>query len=103
MSILIEINNGQPISLMWYTFVLLFFRILALENYCQNIDDWTQARLSIQLQQFTVGDNFKTVTNMAWFKTVFICHLLQVFMFSAWNIFDFKQKSSQDRNIETHG
>ena len=32
MSILIEINNGQPIPLMWYIFILLFFRILALEN-----------------------------------------------------------------------
>ena len=30
--ILIEINNGQPITLMWYIFILLFFRILALEN-----------------------------------------------------------------------
>ena len=29
---LIEINNGQPIPLMWYIFILLFFRILALEN-----------------------------------------------------------------------
>ena len=28
---------------MWYTFILLIFRILALENYCKNIDDWTQA------------------------------------------------------------
>ena len=25
MSILIEINNGQPIPLMWYIFILLFF------------------------------------------------------------------------------
>ena len=32
MSILIEINNGQPIPLMWYIYILLFFRILALEN-----------------------------------------------------------------------
>ena len=32
MTILIEINNGQPIPLMWYIFILLFFRILALEN-----------------------------------------------------------------------
>ena len=29
---MIEINNGQPIPLMWYIFILLFFRILALEN-----------------------------------------------------------------------
>ena len=28
---------------MWYTFILLFFRMLALENYCQNIDNLTQA------------------------------------------------------------
>ena len=42
MTILVEINNGQPTPLMWYTFILLFFRILALENYC-HIDDWTQA------------------------------------------------------------
>ena len=29
----IEINNGQPIPLMWYIFILLFFyRILATEN-----------------------------------------------------------------------
>ena len=41
MSIFIEINNGQPIPLMWYSFILLFFRILALEN----IDDWTQATI----------------------------------------------------------
>ena len=27
-----EINNGQPIPLMWYIFILLFLRILALEN-----------------------------------------------------------------------
>ena len=40
---LIEINNGQPISLMWYSFILLFFRILALKN----IDDWTQAILRL--------------------------------------------------------
>ena len=46
MSILIKINNGQPMPLMWYTFILLFFKILALENYCQNIDDWTQAILT---------------------------------------------------------
>ena len=26
-TILIEINNGQPIPLMWYIFILLFFRI----------------------------------------------------------------------------
>ena len=32
MTILIEIKNGQPIPLMWYIFMLLFFRILALEN-----------------------------------------------------------------------
>ena len=33
MSILIEVNNEQPIPLMWYLFILLFFfRILALEN-----------------------------------------------------------------------
>ena len=34
MTILIEINNGQPIPFMWYIFILLllFFRILALEN-----------------------------------------------------------------------
>ena len=33
MTILIEINNEQPIPLMWYIFILLFFfRILALEN-----------------------------------------------------------------------
>ena len=32
MSVLIEINNGQPIPLMWYIFILLIFRILALEN-----------------------------------------------------------------------
>ena len=33
MSILIEINNLQPIPLMWYIFILLvFFKILALEN-----------------------------------------------------------------------
>ena len=32
MTVLIEINNGQPIPLMWYIFILLFFRILALEN-----------------------------------------------------------------------
>ena len=32
MTILIEINNGQPIRLMWYLFIFLFFRILALEN-----------------------------------------------------------------------
>ena len=32
MTILIEINNGQPIPMMWYLFILLFFRILALEN-----------------------------------------------------------------------
>ena len=33
MTILIEINNGQPIPLMWYILILsLFFRILALEN-----------------------------------------------------------------------
>ena len=32
MTILIEINNGQPIPLMWYIFILLIFRILALEN-----------------------------------------------------------------------
>ena len=25
-------NNGQPIRLMWYIFIVLFFRILALEN-----------------------------------------------------------------------
>ena len=30
--LLIEINNGQPMLLMWYIFILLFFRILALEN-----------------------------------------------------------------------
>ena len=30
--ILIEINNGQLIPLMWYNFILLIFRILALEN-----------------------------------------------------------------------
>ena len=29
---LIEINNGQPIPLMLYLYILLFFRILALEN-----------------------------------------------------------------------
>ena len=29
---LIEINNGQPIPLMWYIFILLFFGILALGN-----------------------------------------------------------------------
>ena len=32
MTILIEINNGQPIPLLWYLFILLFFRVLALEN-----------------------------------------------------------------------
>ena len=32
MTILIEINNGQPIPLMWYIFILLFFGILALVN-----------------------------------------------------------------------
>ena len=32
MSILIEINNGQPIPLMWYIFILLFFKLLASVN-----------------------------------------------------------------------
>ena len=32
MTILIYVNNGQPIPLMWYLFILLFFRVLALEN-----------------------------------------------------------------------
>ena len=31
-SILIEINNGQQIPLMWYIYSHIFFRILALEN-----------------------------------------------------------------------
>ena len=31
-SILNEMNNGQPIPLMWYIFILLFLRILALDN-----------------------------------------------------------------------
>ena len=31
-SILNEMNNGQPIPLMWLIFILLFFKILALEN-----------------------------------------------------------------------
>ena len=48
MTISIKINNGQPIPLMWYLFILLFsFRILAilaLENIAKNIDDWTQAK-----------------------------------------------------------
>ena len=34
-SILMEMNNVQPIPLMWYIFILLFFRILALENIAQ--------------------------------------------------------------------
>ena len=29
---LVEINNGQPIPLMWYIFIPLFFRISALAN-----------------------------------------------------------------------
>ena len=37
MTILIEINNGQPIPLMWYVFILLFFRILALANIAKQL------------------------------------------------------------------
>ena len=44
MTILIEINTGPPIPLMWHLFILFIFRILAWErNYCHNIDNWTQA------------------------------------------------------------
>ena len=32
MSISIEINNEQQTRLNWYIFILLFFRLLALEN-----------------------------------------------------------------------
>ena len=32
MTMLIEINNGQPIPFMWYIFILICFRTLALEN-----------------------------------------------------------------------
>ena len=44
MTILIKINNGQPIPLMWYRFILLFFRILALENIAKILT--TGSRLS---------------------------------------------------------
>ena len=35
MTLLTEINNGQPIPLMWYILFSYFFRILALENFAK--------------------------------------------------------------------
>ena len=39
MTILITVNNGQPIPLM------LYFTNISIRKYCQNIDDWTKAGL----------------------------------------------------------
>ena len=38
-SISTEINNGLPMPLMCYLFIILFFRILAYENIDKTIDD----------------------------------------------------------------
>ena len=47
-------KNGQPIPLMWYIFILLFNRILALEN----IDDWTQAtKKQVYMSNITKNSN----------------------------------------------
>ena len=52
-SILIEINDGQPIPLMWYLFILLFFRILVLENIAKILT--TGPRLRVCLRAWLDG------------------------------------------------
>ena len=43
MTIIIEINNGQTIPLIWFLFYSLIFQNISIRKYCQNIDVWTQA------------------------------------------------------------
>ena len=49
-SILVEINNGQPIPLMWYIFFLLFFRILAIENIAKILTTGPRLDFAVQKQ-----------------------------------------------------
>ena len=51
MTILIEINNGQPIHLMWYLFILIF-RILSLGNI---------------IKLLTTGPRLDKLWNVSWF------------------------------------
>ena len=48
MSVLIEMNNGQQIPLMWYIFILLIFRILALENIAKILTTGPRLRKGVQ-------------------------------------------------------
>ena len=54
---LIEINNGEPIPLMWFLFILLFFRIFALENIAKILTTKPRLGFAEQLHSLLLSVN----------------------------------------------
>ena len=59
-----EMNNGQAIPLMWYIFILLFFRILALENIAKILTTGPRIFASILNLSVMLGNYLQQTTSV---------------------------------------